>query len=104
MRYHAQRDCHWLGRYWKKGDVYDGPEEPPHHFLPENMPLPPEATPRLGGKINPKNPFKPQRAPSRPPDEGLPVGVPGKGLPDSVRGEPPKGDSPKGDSSKGKAK
>ena len=104
MKYHAQRNCLWQGRYWKKGEVYDGLEKPPHHFLPEDVPIPPEATPRLGSKLNAKNPFKPLRAPSRPSEEGLPVGVPGKGLPDSVKGEPPKGDPPKGDSSKGKAK
>jgi hypothetical protein len=104
MKYHAQRDCHWDGRYFRRGEVYDGPKEPPHHFLPEDAPIPPEVTPRLGSKLNAKNPYKPVRAPSRPTDEGLPSGVPGKGMPESVKGEPPKGDSLKGDPHKAKAK
>lgn len=90
-RYHAQRDCHWNGRYWRRGEAYDGPEKPPHHFIPEDVPIPPEVTPRLGTKINAKNPYKPLRAPSGPADKDLPVGVPGKGMPEvSIKAEPPK--------------
>jgi hypothetical protein len=31
------RECTWQGRYWCKGDLYEGPDTPPAHFRIETI-------------------------------------------------------------------
>ena len=34
-RYMCLTECTWAGRYWKYGDIYDGPKTPPQYYFTE---------------------------------------------------------------------
>ena len=67
------RDCLWLGRYWCRGEVYEGPDTPPSHFSIE---VPAETAPQEKAseqrEQNPKPSNPPKAKGSRAPGPGEP--------------------------------
>lgn len=43
-KYKCVNTCLWLGKYWKKGEIYDGNKTPPYHFVSLEPPASPAKT------------------------------------------------------------